>query len=57
MNELTKSMNNSTSLDETAYLIQQHEHLAASVLKTLSLDKKLWRDSTIVSKSLWRMGR
>ena len=56
MNELTKSMNSSTSLDETAYLIQQHEHLMASVLKTPSLDKKLWRDSTIVSKSLGAWG-
>ena len=56
MNELTQSINNSADFNETAYLIQKHERLMASVLKTTCLDEKLWKDSALVSKSLGAWG-
>ena len=56
MNELTQSVNNSADFNETAYLIQKHERLMASVLKTPCLDEKLWKDSALVSKSLGAWG-
>jgi mevalonate kinase len=56
MNELTQSVNNSADFKETAYLIQKHEHLMASVLKTPCLDEKLWKDPALVSKSLGAWG-
>lgn len=56
MNELTQSINDSTDFKETAFLIQKHERLMASVLKTPCLDEKLWKDSALVSKSLGAWG-
>ena len=56
INKLTQLVNNSSDFKETAYLIQKHERLMASVLKTPCLDEKLWKDSALVSKSLGAWG-
>ena len=56
INELTQAVNNSGDFKETAYLIQKHERLMASVLKTPCLDEMLWKDSALVSKSLGAWG-
>ena len=56
INELSRSFTQSTNFDDAAHLIQEHERIMASVLQKPCLDDKLWKEPTIVSKSLGAWG-